>query len=283
MSKKTADEAQALTTIESAGALANIDFGDHAGVGTENMTAADQAIPFLLVLQALSKVISDPTMSVEGARPGMIMDSVSKECFDGASGVTFLPCNTRREYVAWKGDPGSGTVVGRFSPSDPMVKNAARKFAFNEMQDPDGNRLVETFYIIGMLLDDNLVPTGMALIPFTSTKIKSYKESIGVLRTLPGNAPLYAFPLTVTTKAETRTKGTSYNFVLRPLGGTAGGTFKDGIANSVILPNSEAGQMLYPLAKALADDYDAGTANIASDTEGAHGGDTSGNSETEPY
>ncbi len=166
MTKKEAESA-ALTTIENAGALASVDFGDHAGAGTENMTAADQAIPFLLVLQALSKVVSDPSQKVKGAEPGMLMDSVSKECFSGEEGVTFLPCNTKREYVAWKGDPGSGTVVGRYQPNDPVVKNAARQFAFNEMKTPEGDRLVETFYVIGLLLDDNLMPTGMALIPFT--------------------------------------------------------------------------------------------------------------------
>lgn len=270
----------ALTTIADAGALAAVDFGDHAGAGTKNMTGADQAIPFLSLLQALSKVISDPSMAVKGAKPGMIMDSVSKQLFAGETGIVFLPCNTARVYVAWKGEPGSGTVAGRYAPSDPVVKTAARKFAFNEMQDPDGNRLVETFYVIGMVLGDDLVPTGMGIISFTSTKIKAYKESIGVLRTLPGDAPLYAFPLRITTRPETRPKGTSFNFVVRPLG-YDGNVFKDGVAGSVILPASDAGKALYPLAKQLADDFDNGAANIAYDTEGSHGGGDA--SENEPY
>lgn len=274
-------ESKALTTIESAGALANVDFGEHAGAGTQNMTGADQAIPFLSLLQALSKVISDPSQKVEGAAAGMIMDSVSKQVYSGEEGLIFLPCNTQRVYVAWKGDPGSGTVAGRYAPNDPIVKTAARKFAFNEMQDPEGNRLVETFYVIGMVLGDDLTPQSMGMISFTSTKIKAYKESIGVLRTLPGNAPLYAFPLRITTRPETRPKGTSYNFVIKPLG-YDGNVFKDGVAGSVILPQSEAGQLLYPMAKALADDFDAGAANIAYDTEGSHGGD-GGSSEDEPY
>lgn len=281
MATKKSNESKALTTIEDAGALASIDFGEHAGAGTQNMTGADQAIPFLSLLQALSKVISDPSQKVDGAQAGMIMDSVSKQLYDGDTGIVFLPCNTQRVYVAWKGEPGSGTVAGRFAPNDPVVKAAARKFAFNEMQDPEGNRLVETFYVIGMVLDDSLVPQSMGIISFTSTKIKAYKESIGVLRTLPGDAPLYAFPLRITSRPETRPKGTSYNFVVRPLG-YEGNVFKEGVAGSVILPQSEAGQALYPLARALADDFDNGAANIAYDTEGSHGGDGA-SSEDEPY
>ncbi len=268
----TPKKATALTTVADAGALANINFGEHAGVGTQNMTGADQAIPFMSLLQALSKVIADPTQKVEGAQPGMIMDSVSKQLFEGETGINFLPCNTKRVYVAWKGEPGSGTVVGRYGPSDPVVKTAARKFAFNEMEDPDGNRLVETFYVIGIVIGTDLTPQSMGIISFTSTKIKAYKESIGVLRTLPGDAPLYAFPLTITTRPETRPKGTSFNFVVKPLG-YDGNVFKDGVAGSVILPTSEAGAILYPLAKQLSIDFDNGAANIAYDTEGSHGGD----------
>jgi hypothetical protein len=273
---------KALTTIADAGALATVDFGEHAGTGTKNMTSADQAIPFLSLLQALSKVISDPSKKVEGAEPGMLMDSVSKQLYDGTEGVVFIPCNTARVYVAWRGEPGSGTIVGKFSPSDEVVKAAARRFAFNEMVTPDGDRLIETFYVIGFLTSAESLaePTGMAIISFTSTKIKAYKESIGEIRKIPGDAPLYAFPLRITSVVNPAAKGTSFNFRLMPLG-YDGNVFKDGIAASVILPASDVAKVIYPLGKALADDFDNGVANIAFDTEGAGEGGTGG--ENEPY
>lgn len=282
MAKKKEDEA--LVTIPDAGALAALDFGEHAGEGKKNMTSADQAIPFLSVLQALSKVISDPTKKIKGAEAGMIMDSVSKQLYDGEEGVIFVPCNTARVFVEWQGEPGSGTVVGRFGPSDPVVKAAEKKFSFNKLQTPRGNRLVETFYVIGMVLpsSDALVPSGFAVVSFTSTKIKPYKESIGVLRTLPGNAPLYAFKLRLRTKAETRPKGTSYNLVIMP-DGYEGNVFKDGVMAGLIKPDSEQAASIYKLAKQLAQDFDNGAANIAYDTEGSHGGDGADGGETEPY
>lgn len=277
--KKT--EGTALTTIDNVNALASIDFGQDAGAGMQNMSGADQAIPFLSLLQALSKVVSDPTQKVEGAEPGMIIDSVTKKLYNGKEGIIFLPCNTRREFVAWKGDPGSGQVVGRHTPSSSVVKTAERKYAFNELKDPDGNRLVETFYVIGLVLDENLVPETMGLISFTSTKITAYKKSFGQLRTLVGSPPIFAFPMRITTKAETRTKGTSYNFVVMPLG-YEGNEFKEGLALSAILPGSPAAAELYPIARQLAADYDNETANVAYDTEGSHEGGGSA-SEDEPY
>lgn len=279
-SKKT--ESTALANIESPGALANIDFGEHAGGGKANMTSEDQKIPYLFVLQALSKVVSDPSKKVAGAESGMLFDSVSKELYDGQEGIIIVPCSTRQLWVEWQGAPGSGTVVNRFSPQDPVVVEARRKFGFNEEKTAAGNSLVQTFYVIGMILptSDATVPSGAVLIPFSSTKITPYQESIGVMRTLLGKAPLYAFRLRVRTKSETRPKGTYFNFSLMP-DGYDGNVFKDGIMASFMAPDTEQAQILYPLAKVLADDFDAGTANIAYDTEsGASTGDAV---ETEPY
>ena len=144
-----------------------------------------------------------------------------------------------------------------------------------------GARIVETFYLIGMILDDEYKPTGFGILPFTSTKINAYKESIGVIRTIPGNAPLYAFPLRVTTKPETHPKGTSFNFVLMPEG-YEGNVFKDGLMTCFIAPDDERAESLYKAGKQLAVEFDSGAANIAYDTEGSHGGDGAG-SEDEPY
>lgn len=283
--KKPEEEpTQALTTVDDVRALANVDFGDDAGGGQSNMGAADQAIPFLSILQALSKVIADPTKKVEGAQPGMIMDSVSKRLYNTADGegITFLPCNSSGQvFVEWKGEPGSGTPVGRFLPNDPVVLAAQRKYAFNELKTEAGNRLVETFYVAGYILDDDLQPIGAGIISFKSTSIKPYKESIGELYKIPGGAPLYAFPLVITTQPETRPKGTAFNYVIKPRG-YDGNVFLDGVPGCFIHPQSEEGQRLYPLGRKLSADIDSGTANIHTEGEGAHGGDGA-STEDEPY
>ena len=275
-----ATKKQELTVIEDAGALANIDFGEHAGGGKQNMTNDDQKIPYLYILQAQSGPVFVPDKKIKGAEAGMLFDSVTKELYAGDEGLIIVPCNTKQVYVEWQGEPGKGTIVNRFSPSDPIVVEAKRKYGFNEEKSPAGNSLVKTFYVIGMVLpsSDSTVPSGMVLIPFASTKITPYQESIGVMRTLLGNAPLYAFRLHFTTKLETRTKGSSFNFVIMP-DGYDGNVFKDGIMTSFMAPDSEQGLALYPLAKALADDYDAGTANLADEDGVGDGGST----EDDPY
>lgn len=284
--KKTEDTA---LQVVNAGALAEFNFEGHEGAGKEQMTAADQAIPFLSVLQALSKAVSDPTKKVAGAAPGMIMDSVTKELYSGDEGILIVPVTTARVYVEWQGEPGSGTVVGRHAPSDPMVVKAKREGSFGKEVSPAGNRLVETFYVLCMILDnaDDAVPSGFALFPFTSTKIGKYKESFGVIHGMPDFAgkPLYMHRLRITTQAETRPKGTSFNVTVRPEGAPADMPFKDGVLlrSALILPDgSDQATGIYKLGKQLAEDFANGALNIAYDTEGAHGGDA-GSSEDEPY
>lgn len=266
----------ALTTVESAGALANVDFGSHSGAGKENMTSADQAIPFLSILQGLSKAIADPSQKVKGASPGMIMDSVSKQLYDAEEeGVLFLPCSSSGQiYVEWQGEPGSGTPCGRYAPNDPAVIEAKRKYEFNKLQLPNGNRLVETFYVVGMVLDEDYTPTSYGILAFKSTGIKPYKASFGELYKIPGNAPMYAFPIRITTVPETRPKGTAYNFRIMPAG-YDGNVFKEGIPGCVILPDDARAETLWPMAQQLAADFASGQANIAYETEGGGGETTS--------
>lgn len=285
MAARKTKKKDAVAVIPDATAIEAMDFGEHEGVGTEQMTTADQAMPFLQVLQGLSKAVVDPTQKVEGAQPGMFMNSVTKELTAGDEGVIFVPCSTSRMFIEWEGKPGQGKVVGRHEASDPMVKAALKKHAFGKWQSPAGNRLVETFYLVGMVLENStdIAPSGMALLPITSTKIKSYKESIGVFRTLPHlrKAPLYALRLRLTTKAETRPDGTSFNIRIMP-DGYGGDSFKEGVNGCIIPFASEQGAALYPLGKQLADDFRTGDAKV--DYDGAdNAGSETGGSEDEPY
>ena len=72
-----------VTTKTNAGALATNIFEADAGAGSQNMTQEDLALPFLKVLGQLSPEINKQNAKfINGADPGMIVYSVTKELYD---------------------------------------------------------------------------------------------------------------------------------------------------------------------------------------------------------
>jgi len=74
---------------------------DQAG-GMDGMGQGDFAMPFLRVLGQLSPEVNERDAKyVEGAKAGMIFNTVTKQAYDGVEGVNVIPCGYKREYVEW--------------------------------------------------------------------------------------------------------------------------------------------------------------------------------------
>ena len=68
-------------------------FGDDAAKGFENMTQEDMALPFVRILGQLSPQVTEGDGKyIEGAKPGMIYNTVTSELFDGKKGIKIIPC-----------------------------------------------------------------------------------------------------------------------------------------------------------------------------------------------
>ena len=78
-------------TTKTNGALAAVNFEADAGQGL-NMTQDDLALPFLKVLGQLSPECNKrDAKHVEGAEPGMIINTVTNEIYDGVKGIDVVP------------------------------------------------------------------------------------------------------------------------------------------------------------------------------------------------
>ena len=91
-------------TKKEEGALAVNIFEADADKGSQNMTQDDLALPFLKVLGQLSPEINKRDGKyVEGAEPGMILNTVTNEIFDGTKGINVLPVMvTYKSYLVLK-------------------------------------------------------------------------------------------------------------------------------------------------------------------------------------
>ena len=102
------DEKQ-MTTKKEAGLPSSILFEDDAAAGFENVKTQSLALPILKLLQNGSGEAQKRNEKyVEGAEPGMLLNTVTKQMYDGAKGVIVIPCHYKLEYQEWA-DYGTGS------------------------------------------------------------------------------------------------------------------------------------------------------------------------------
>ena len=114
---------------EEAGAVATTMFEADANAGSQNMTQEDLALPFLKVLGQLSPEVNKQNAKfISGAEPGMIVNSVTKELYDGAKGINVIPVHYERQYVEWqeRGTGSAGAPVAIHSAGSDIVSTTTR-------------------------------------------------------------------------------------------------------------------------------------------------------------
>ena len=87
------DEKQ-MTLKKEASLPSTILFEDDASSGFENVKTTSLALPILKLLQNGSGEAQRRNQNyVEGAEPGMLLNTVTKQLYDGAKGVSVIPCH----------------------------------------------------------------------------------------------------------------------------------------------------------------------------------------------
>jgi len=252
-----------LAKAEQNTSLANLpDFGTDAGVGND-ITMDDLKIPFLTLLQALSPAVQKGGEGyVKGAEPGMILNKATEELFSAEKGIKLVLATRNRSFVEWR--PDRGGFAGEHAPLSKIVKDAqANAVERNQLFTDDGNTLEETFSLYAIHVSEDNTPLGYVVIPFTSTKIKAWRNYFTKLdtarvgdRKLTDVAPLFAMSVRLTSKNEVNKKGQPYsNYVLQP-------AVNGSVIESVISPDSPA----YESAKALREAIEQGRAKADYDS-----------------
>ena len=150
-------------------------FGDDLQKGFENMTQEDMALPFVRILGQLSPQVTDGDAKyIDGAKPGMIYNTVTSECFDGKKGIKVIPCYYKKDYPEWsdRGD-GPGAPVAVHLPNSPVIQTGKRDGS--KIRLPNGNYLEETasYYVLVETKAGGMTP---ALITMKSTQLGVSKK-----------------------------------------------------------------------------------------------------------
>lgn len=190
------------------------EFEGWEGYGFENQTNEDYSIPFIQLLQALSpRVVEDP----DTFKPGQIVNSVTGQIYDGKTGLCIIPVATTHQYVEWIPTDMGGGFVGTHEINSDVVKQAkAQATKFGDFKHGD-NDLVETFSVYVLVLEEDGTFSN-AVIAFTSTKIKKYKNWITKAKTIQIqradgrriSPPLFAHKYRLKSVGEKNKKGQPY-------------------------------------------------------------------------
>ena len=143
-------------------------FEEDANTSFSNMGSDDFALPFLRVLGQLSPETNKRDAKyVEGAEPGMIFNTVTKQMYDGEKGVNIIPCYYKREYVEWS-DRGEGTSapIAIHAVDSGIIKDTTRDASYKDRL-PNGNYLENTASYFVLLESGEA-----ALISMKSTQLK---------------------------------------------------------------------------------------------------------------
>ncbi len=98
-----------VTTRKEGGLPSTALYEGDAHAGFENVKTSSLALPILKLLQNGSGEAQKRNQNyVEGAEPGMLLNTVTKKLYDGAKGIEVIPCHYKLEYQEWA-DFGTGS------------------------------------------------------------------------------------------------------------------------------------------------------------------------------
>lgn len=242
MSKNKQESTEVVET-NPGGAVVGYDYGQDAGAGFEGTSSKDLSVPFLGILQSNSPQVEEK--DPPGAESGMLFNTVTRELLDGDKGVGFLPCHKEGPvFVEWVPRNKGGGFVALHDPESDAVKNAepivneqgkeTRRLRYGD------NELIETYYMYGLFLDEDKLSTiGFAVISFTSTKIKPYRDFVTAMYTMKGKPPIFANRARIRTVKQSNDAGTFYNFRIDPLEETWLKSLIDPSENSALLKEAK--------------------------------------------
>jgi len=237
------------------GALAVNMFEADADKGSQNMTQEDLALPFLKVLGQLSPEVNKRDGKyVEGAEPGMILNTVTNEVFDGAKGIDVLPVFYERKYVEWQDrGEGKGAPVAIHDASSDIMSQTTRDKSFKDRL-PNGNYLENTANHYVVVLGDS---PQTALISMKATQLKISRKWNSIMMGIKLNGknglftpPTYSHIYNLKTVQMSNDKGTWFGWEVSKVG-----------------PVSD--QSVYGIAKSFADQVGKGDVKVK------HGSDES--------
>ena len=144
-----------VATKKEAQTPSSILFRDDANKGFENVRQESLALPILKLLQNGSGEAQKRNQNyVEGAEPGMFLNTVTKKLYDGDKGINVIPCYHKTEYQEWaEFGTGSGRPENIY-PADSDILTKTTKVGARDRL-PNGNYILNVHQNFVLIVAEN--------------------------------------------------------------------------------------------------------------------------------
>jgi len=170
-------------------------FEADAHAGFENVRQQSVALPILKLLQNGSAEAQKRNQAyVEGAEPGMLLNTVTKKIYDGSKGISVVPCHYKLEYQEWS-DYGTGS--GRpeqIYPDTSDILTKTTKDQIGKDRLPNGNYILTVGQHFVLITDGESTETALISMSSSQGKISRKWNSMMMSITLNGKNGTYTPP-----------------------------------------------------------------------------------------
>lgn len=170
------------------------------GLGNENVTANDQQLPRIQLLQQLSPQLEE----VEGAKAGLFFNTVTQELYTEFHAINLA---FAKEYAVWRQRKKGGGYNGAFDTPD-----AAQAHIESLPGQPEDYDIQETAKHALLILDPETGKISQPAMMFLkSTGLNFSRNWNSQINNFNGDAPRFASIWTVGTSKQSNDSGTWYN------------------------------------------------------------------------
>jgi len=186
---ETSNEKQ--VTIKKDNLPSDILFEADAAQGLENVKTENLALPILKLLQNGSGEAQKRNQNyVEGAEPGMFLNTVTKKVYDGAKGIEVVPCYYKLEYQEWADfGTGSGRPENIFDASSDIHSKTTKDTGGKDRLE-NGNYILTVGQHFVLIVDGEITEPALISMSSSQGKVSRKWNSMMASITLEGkNGP----------------------------------------------------------------------------------------------
>jgi len=165
-----------------------------AHAGFENVKTTSLALPILKLLQNGSGEAQKRNQNyVEGAEPGMFLNTVTKKTYDGANGIEVIPCHYKLEYQEWADfGTGSGRPENIYDANSDILSKTKNEMGKDRLD--NGNYILTVGQHYVLIRDGNSTENALISMSSSQGKVSRKWNSMMMSITLDGKNGPYTPP-----------------------------------------------------------------------------------------